>query len=81
MVRRQVCCQRPRDGGLGMPDLTEKLAYLGRSLTKDTVWGLKLRDAFPRLSSNPEAEGRRRPRDETPFTRECRKAKQPTPVQ
>ena len=55
LVRRQVCCQRFRDGGLGMPDLeghwlTERLAYLGRSLATYVVWGLKVRSAFPRLS-------------------------------
>ena len=38
MVRRQVCIQRTRNGGLGMPDLeshwlAERLAYLGRALT------------------------------------------------
>ena len=33
-----------------------------------------MRVAFPRLSSNPEAEGRRRPKDEAPFVRECRRA-------
>ena len=38
MVRRQVCIQRTRNGGLGMPDLeshwlAERLAYLGRVLT------------------------------------------------
>ena len=37
MVRRQVCIQRTRNGGLGMPDLeshwlAERLAYLGRVL-------------------------------------------------
>ena len=42
LVRRQVCCQRPRDGGLGMPDieshwLAERVAYLGRSLATDVV--------------------------------------------
>ena len=38
MVHRQVCIQRTRNGGLGMPDLeshwlAERLAYLDRSLT------------------------------------------------
>ena len=42
MVRRQVCCQHPRNGGLGMPDLenhwfAERLAFLGWSLSNDTV--------------------------------------------
>ena len=69
LVRRQVCYQRPRDGGLGMPDLeshrlTERLAYLGRSLTTDAVWSLKVRVAFPDLGLCPLAEGRRRPRDD-----------------
>ena len=41
MVRRQVCIQRTRNGGLGMPDLeshwlAERLAYLGRVLTGDS---------------------------------------------
>ena len=30
-------------------------------------------EAFPRLRSNPEAEGRRKPKDEAPFVRECRR--------
>ena len=39
-------------GRLGMPDLkshrlAERLAYLGRSLTTDAVWSLKVRVAFP----------------------------------
>ena len=64
MVRRQVCCQRLSNGGLGMPELenhwfTERLAYLGRSLSKDTVWRRKESDPFPRLKSNPKAEGQR----------------------
>ena len=44
MVRRRVCYQHPRNGGLGMPNLeshwlAERLAYLGRSLSRDMVWG------------------------------------------
>ena len=79
LVSRQVCRQRPREGGLGMPDLknhrlAERLAYLGRSLTTKTVWAPKVRDAFPRLRSNLKAEGRRKPRDETLFSIECRRA-------
>ena len=47
MVRRQVCIQRTRNGGLGIPDLEshwvdERLAYLGRSLTGDAVWRVGL---------------------------------------
>ena len=33
-----------------------------------------MRVTFPRLRSNPRAEGRRRPRDEAPFVSECHKA-------
>ena len=60
MVRRQVCTQRTRNGGLGMPDLesywlAERLAYLGRSLTKDAVWRRKVSRTFPRLQSDPKA--------------------------
>ena len=62
-----------------MPDLeshwlTERLAYLGRSLMTDRVWSLKVRKAFPRLRVNPKAEGRRRPKGEPPFGIKCRKA-------
>ena len=74
MVRRQVCIQRTRNGGLGMPDLeshwlTERLAYLGRSLTGDAVW----RQTFPRLKSDPKAIGQRKTLSEALFLRECRK--------
>ena len=56
MVLRQVCIQRTRNGGLGMPDLeshwlAERLAYLGRSLTGDAVWRLKASRTFPRLKA------------------------------
>ena len=52
LVHRQVCYQHPHDGGPGMPDLeshllAERLAYLGRSLTMDAVWSLKVGVAFP----------------------------------
>ena len=75
MVRRQVCIQRTRNGGLGMPDLeshwlAERLAYLGRALTWDAVWRLKASRTFPRLKSDPKAEGRHRPLGETLFFRE-----------
>ena len=68
-ARRQVCYQRPLNGGLRMPDLeshwlAERLAYLGRSLSRDTVWEQKVNVAFPHLESSPKAEGRRQPRDE-----------------
>ena len=77
MVRRQVCIQRTRNGGLSMPDLeshwlAERLTYLGRSLTGDAVWTLKASRTFPRLKSNPKAEGRRKPLGEALFVRECR---------
>ena len=62
MVGRQVCIQRTRNGGLGMPDLeshwlAERLAYLGRSLTGDAVWRLKASRTFPHLKSDPKAGG------------------------
>ena len=73
MVRRQVCIQRTRSGGMGMPDLescwlAERLAYLGRSLTGDAVWRRKASRTFPSLQSDPKALG------EALFVRECRKA-------
>ena len=79
MVRRQVCIQRTRNGILGMPDLeshwlAERLAYLGHVLTGDSVWRRKASRTFPRLNSDPKAEGRRRPLGEALFVRECRKA-------
>ena len=79
MVRRQVCIQRTLNGGLGMPDLeshwlAERLAYLGQSLTGDAVWKLKVSQTFPRLKSDPKAEGRRRSLGKALFVRECRKA-------
>ena len=79
MVRRQVCIQRTRNGALGMPDLeshwlAERLAYLGRSLTGDSVWRRKASRTFPHLKSDPKAEGRRRPLGEALFFSECRKA-------
>ena len=72
LVRRQVCYQHPRDGSLGMPNLeshrlAERLAYLGRSLTTEVVWSLKVRVAFPNLRLCPSA-------DEPPFVIECRRA-------
>ena len=62
-----------------MPDLeshrpAERMAYLDRSLSRDTMWRQKVRDAFPGLESSPKAEGRRQSRSEAPFARECRKA-------
>ena len=72
MVRRQGCYQRPRNGGLGISDLenhwfAERLAYLGWSLPNGTVWRRKASDTFPRLKSDPKAEGRRKLRGEGPF--------------
>ena len=79
MVRRQICIQRTRNGGLGMPDLeshwlAERLAYLGRSLTGHAVWRRKASRTFPGFKSDPKAEGRRKPLGEAPFVRECRTA-------
>ena len=72
MVHRQVCIQSTRDGGLGMPDLeshwlAERLAYMGRSLTGDAMWRRKASRTFPRLKSDPNAEGRRKPLGEALF--------------
>ena len=62
-----------------MPDLeshwlAERLAYLDRSLTGNAVWRRKASRNFPRLQSDPKAEGRRKPLGETPFVRKCRAA-------
>ena len=59
IVCRQVCIQRTRSGGLGMPVLeshwlAERLAYLGRSLTGDAVWRRKASRTFARLKSEPK---------------------------
>ena len=67
MVRRHVCSQHPRNGGLGMPDLennwfAERLAYLGRPSSKNMVWRLKASDTFPHHKSDPIAEGQRKMR-------------------
>ena len=72
MVRRQICIQRTRNRRLGMRDLVshwlaERLAYLDRSLLGHTVWRRKVGQTFPRLKSNPKAEGGRKPMGETPF--------------
>ena len=79
MFRRQVCIQRTLNEGLGMPDLeshwfAERLAYLGRALTGDAVWRLKVSRTFPRLKSDPKAEGQCRLLGEALFVRECRTA-------
>ena len=60
MVHGQVCIQRTRYGGLGMPDLeshwlAERLAYLGQVLTGDAVWRRMASRTFPRLNSDPKA--------------------------
>ena len=70
MVCRQVCIQRMRNGGLGMPDLeshrlAERLTYLDQSLTGDTVW---------RQKASRILTCRRKLMGETPFVRECRAA-------
>ena len=54
--------------------LAERLAYLGRYLTRDAVWRRKASRIFPRLQSDPKAEGRRQPMGEALFVRECRAA-------
>ena len=67
MVRRQVCHQCLCNRGLVMSNLeshwiAERLTFQGRSLMRDTVWGQKVKKAFPRLNSNPKAESCRRPK-------------------
>ena len=79
MVCGHLCCQRPHNGGLRMLDLkshylTEKLAFLGRSLMDKAVRGRKVEVAFPNLKSNPKAKCCRRQRGETLYLTECRKA-------
>ena len=50
---------------------TERLAYLGRSLSKDMVWRRKLSDVFRRFKSDPKAVGRHKLRGEALFFCEC----------
>ena len=82
MVCRQVCCQCPHNGDLGMLDLenhwfAERLAYLDRSLSKDTVWRQKASNTFPCLKSDPKAEGQCRWMGEVPFVPESSDLSQP----
>ena len=77
-VCRQVCYQRPHNGGLGIPNLkshwlAERLAFLGRSLMEETVWKRKIEVAFPNLASNPVTKSCCRPKGEAVFFAECRK--------
>ena len=79
IVYWQVICQHSSNRGLGIPDLenhwfAENLIYLGQSLSRDSVWGWNVSDAFSRLKSDPKAEGQRKLRGEAPFVRKCRKA-------
>ena len=60
--------------GLESHWLAESLAYLGRSLTGDAVWRRKASRTFPRLKSDPKAEGRCKPLGKALFVRECRTA-------
>ena len=62
-----------------MPDLenhwfTERLVYLGQSLSKDKVWRRKASNTFPSLKSDPNAEDQHKLRGEAPLIHECRKA-------
>ena len=47
---------------------------LGQPLTRDSAWKRKIRDAFPKLNSQPETEVPCKPRAESQFLRECRGA-------
>ena len=49
-----------------MPD-AERLAYLGQSLSRDMMWGQKVRNVFPCLECNPNTEGCCKPRGEALF--------------
>ena len=65
-----------------MPDLeshwfAERLAYLGQGLLTGIIERQKASKTFPRLMSNPKAEGLHRPRGKAPFARECRQALPP----
>ena len=53
---------------------TEKLAYLGPSLSGDAMWRQKVSRTFLRLQSDPKLESRLWSMDETPFVREGCKA-------
>ena len=79
IIRRQVCCQHLRNRVLGIPDLenhwfAERLAYLGQSFSMDLVWKPKASNTFPRLMSDPKAEGWHKLRGKTLFVQECCKA-------
>ena len=76
VVRRQVCCQHPRNGDLDMPYLenhwfAERLASPGWSLSTDAVWRRKASDSFLRLKSDPKAEDRRKLRGEALFSEDA----------
>ena len=78
-VRREVCIQRPCNGGLGMPHMAshrhaERLAFLNRTLTEESAWEWKVRNAFPKLEFAPRVEGRRKPKGQAQFLVECRRA-------
>ena len=79
MIRIQVCSEHLSNGVLGMPDLenhwfVKRQACQGWSLSTVAVWRRKARNTFPRLRSDFEAKGRRKPKGEALFTRECLKA-------
>ena len=78
-VRRKVCFQRIREGGLGMPDLrshlrAERLKFLIQTMEFEPAWAPKVLSFFPGLERDIPAECRRRPKREPPFLRECRNA-------
>ena len=74
MVHRQVSTKIHATGVWVCHWLAERLAYLGRSLTRDAVWRRNASRNFPCLKSDRKAEGRRRPLGEALFVRESRKA-------
>ena len=73
------CIQRTSNRSRCMPDLesqwlTERLAYLGRSLSGDAVCRQKASRTFSHLQSDPKAESWRWSMGQTLFVCECRKA-------
>ena len=85
LVRREICCLHPSEGGLGVPNVevqrhTLRLTFLDRMCSRDTatgcVWKEDAKKSFPSLRSVHFADGEahRLPRCECPFYRECRHA-------
>jgi len=85
MVRRDICCLHPSEGGLGVPSVetrrhTLRLRFLGRAISEHDesgeFWKEDAKKAFPALRSvhSENGEAYRLPRKECSFYRECRYA-------